>query len=236
MNGLSFIDDEQIIFPSPELALSEPNGLLAIGGSLHPKRLLAAYYDGIFPWFNAEDPILWWSPDPRAVFLPGELKISRSLKKSLKKHPWRVTINHAFADVMAGCAQPRKKQRDTWITQEIQLAYLEMHSQGHAHSVEVWMEDRLVGGLYGLAVGKVFCGESMFHRETDASKLAMMALHEHLLNHDFKLLDAQIMNPHLESLGAREVSRTAFLSLLKRYRDEPVAKSCWLPREMPIGK
>lgn len=236
MNSLSFIDDEHMRFPSPELALSDPNGLLAIGGSLHPKRLLAAYYDGIFPWFNAEDPILWWSPDPRAIFIPGDIYISRSLMKSLRKHPWRITLNHAFADVMAGCAQPRSKQKDTWITQEIQLAYLEMHSQGYAHSLEVWLDDRLVGGLYGMGVGQVFCGESMFHRTTDASKIAMLALHRHLQRSGYKLLDAQIMNPHLHSLGAKEVSRSEFLTLLKRYRDEPVSEHCWLAREVLIGE
>ncbi|WP_372872731.1 leucyl/phenylalanyl-tRNA--protein transferase [Shewanella sp.] len=236
MNGLSFIDDEHMRFPSPELALSDPNGLLAIGGSLHPNRLRAAYYDGIFPWFNAEDPILWWSPDPRAIFVPGEMIVSRSLKKSLRKLPWRITLNQAFADVMAGCAQPRNKQKETWITQEIQLAYLEMHSQGYAHSLEVWLENRLVGGLYGMAVGQVFCGESMFHRETDASKIAMLALHRHLQRSGYQLLDAQVMNPHLGSLGAKEVSRSTFLTLLKLYRDETVDETCWHAREVTIGE
>nr|WP_250885864.1 leucyl/phenylalanyl-tRNA--protein transferase [Shewanella jiangmenensis] len=223
-------------FPSPELALSDPNGLLAIGGSLHPKRLLAAYYDGIFPWFNADDPILWWSPDPRAVFIPGELYISQSLKKSLRKQRWRITLNHAFADVMAGCAQPRSKQQGTWITQEIQLAYLEMHSLGHAHSVEVWLGERLVGGLYGMSVGQVFCGESMFHRETDASKIAMWALHQHLSASGYKLLDAQVMNPHLKSLGALEIPRSTFLGHLKALRDGKVSELCWQPRELSIGQ
>ncbi|QSX39377.1 leucyl/phenylalanyl-tRNA--protein transferase [Shewanella cyperi] len=235
MNSLSFIDDELVQFPSPELALADPNGLLAIGGSLHPNRLLAAYYEGIFPWFNADDPILWWSPDPRAVFIPGELYISKSLKKSLRRHPWRITINQAFSDVMAGCAQPRAKQDGTWITTTIQMAYRELHVQQRAHSVEVWLGERLVGGLYGLAVGQVFCGESMFHRHTDASKIAMLALHQHLSTQGFKLLDAQVMNPHLESLGARSISRTEFLARLKQLRDLEVSPDCWRPREVQLG-
>jgi leucyl/phenylalanyl-tRNA---protein transferase len=232
VNSLSFLNENLTGFPAPEYALADPNGLLAIGGDLHPERLLNAYYQGIFPWFNADDPICWWSPDPRAVFIPGQLKLSRSLAKFIRKQPWKITVNTAFADVMAGCAQPRAKQDGTWITAEIRLAYQELHAQGHAHSVEVWQDDRLIGGLYGLAIGQVFCGESMFHRQTNASKVAMLALDSHLLRHGFKLIDAQVMNPHLASLGARPVRRSDFLSLLRQYREVSINANCWQVKEV----
>ncbi|MBW0297863.1 leucyl/phenylalanyl-tRNA--protein transferase [Shewanella xiamenensis] len=234
MNSLSFLNHEFEAFPSPELALTDPNGLLAIGGDLRPERLLTAYYHGIFPWFNAEDPILWWSPDPRAIFIPGQVNISTSLRKYLKKQPWRYTINHAFTDVMAGCAQPRRKQSGTWITHEIQMAYRELHHNGHAHSIEVWHGERLIGGLYGLAIGQVFCGESMFHRETNASKAAMAVLQQHLIKMNFKLIDAQVMNPHLESLGAKPVKRANFIQLLTQFRDNTVNPAAWIPSEVTL--
>ncbi|MCS6209036.1 leucyl/phenylalanyl-tRNA--protein transferase [Shewanella baltica] len=232
MKSLSFLNHEFEAFPSPELALTDPNGLLAIGGDLRPERLLSAYYNGIFPWFNSDDPILWWSPDPRAVFIPGEVHISTSFRKYLKKQPWRITINHAFTDVMAGCAQPREKQSGTWITQEIQMAYRELHYTGHAHSIEVWEGERLIGGLYGLAIGQVFCGESMFHRKTNASKAAVAALQQHLLKMGFKLIDAQVMNPHLESLGAKAIKRIDFITLLSELRNNPVDPTTWTTKEV----
>ncbi len=232
MNSLSYLDHEFEAFPSPELALTDPNGLLAIGGDLRPERLLTAYYNGIFPWFNSDDPILWWSPDPRAIFIPGQVNISSSLRKYLKKQSWHFTINHAFSDVMAGCAQPRAKQAGTWITQDIQAAYHSLHQQGHAHSIEVWNGRQLIGGLYGLAVGQVFCGESMFHRQTNASKAAMAVLQQHLIQMGFKLIDAQVMNPHLESLGAQPIKRTEFIQLLTQFRDQVVNPAAWLPSEV----
>lgn len=227
MNSLSFLNHELERFPSPEYALSDPNGLLAIGGDLQPARLLAAYYEGIFPWFNADDPILWWSPDPRAVFVPGSVKISRSMRKFLKKQDWQYTINHSFEQVIQGCSKPRNKQDGTWITNDIQSAYLALHEQGHAHSVEVWQDDKLIGGLYGLVIGQVFCGESMFHTQTNASKAAMIVLHQHLLRNGFKLIDAQVMNPHLDTLGAKAIKRVDFLKLLKRFRDKKVNPHTW---------
>lgn len=236
MNSLSFLNDKLTGFPSPEYALAEPNGLLAIGGDLHPDRLLNAYYQGIFPWFNVNDPILWWSPDPRAVFIPGKIHLSTSLRKHVKRHQWKITIDKAFTDVMAGCAQPRAKQDGTWITQEIQLAYCELHRLGHAHSLEVWHGERLIGGLYGIAIGQVFCGESMFHRETNASKVAMMALNQHLFQHGFKLIDAQVMNPHLASLGAKALKRSDFLTLLKEFREGMVDANCWHTPEVIIER
>ncbi|NMH64218.1 leucyl/phenylalanyl-tRNA--protein transferase [Shewanella salipaludis] len=234
MNSLSYLNHELAAFPSPEHALTDPNGLLAIGGDLQPSRLLAAYYEGIFPWFNVNDPILWWSPDPRAIFIPGKIKISTSLRKFLRKQSWRITVNHAFTDVMAGCAQPRKQQDGTWITQEIQLAYRELHMLGHAHSIEVWDNHRLIGGLYGLAIGQVFCGESMFHRQTNASKAAMLALQQHLRRGGFRLIDAQVMNPHLESLGAESLKRDDFLVLLKRFRDAEPHAGVWAQTEVVL--
>ena len=234
MNSLSFLNHELERFPSPEYALSDPNGLLAIGGDLQPARLLAAYYEGIFPWFNADDPILWWSPDPRAVFVPGSIKISRSMRKFLKKQNWKYTINHSFERVIQGCSQPRSKQDGTWITNDIQSAYLALHEQGHAHSVEVWQDDELIGGLYGLVIGQVFSGESMFHTQTNASKAAMITLHQHLLKNGFKLIDAQVMNPHLDTLGAKAIKRIDFLKLLKRFRDKKVNLHTWDATEVQL--
>ncbi|MGS0692047.1 leucyl/phenylalanyl-tRNA--protein transferase [Shewanella sp. 0m-4] len=234
MNSLSYLNHDQQGFPPPEQALSDPNGLLAVGGDLHPERLLTAYYNGIFPWFNLDDPILWWSPDPRAVFVPGNMKISRSLVKYLKKQQWTYTINHHFEAVTAGCAEPRAGQDGTWISTEIQQAYLSLHQQGHAHSLEVWQDKQLIGGLYGLAIGQVFCGESMFHRATNASKAAMIVLQQHLQRCGFKLIDAQVVNPHLDSLGAKSIRRDDFLRLLTHLRDGEVSIDSWSKAEVSI--
>lgn len=231
MNSLSYLN-EHVYFPAPEQALEDPNGLLAIGGDLHPKRLLEAYYNGIFPWFNERDPILWWSPNPRAVFIPQLHFGSRSLRKYIKRTSWRFTINHAFLDVIAACAQPRADQQGTWISAEIQMAYYELHLQGKAHSFEVWDQQRLVGGLYGIPVGKVFCGESMFHRQTNASKAAFAMLNQHLAKLDFALIDAQLVNPHLTNLGAKAISRDEFLAILRQQRDAPVPSASWQKQEV----
>ena len=233
LNSLSYLN-QSIDFPPPELALIDPNGLLAIGGDLRAERLAEAYYQGIFPWFNVNDPILWWSPDPRAVFEPRHPFGSKSLIKFLKKSTWRYTINHAFLDVLAGCAQPRSSQDGTWISAEIQMAYYELHLQGLAHSIEVWDGDDLVGGLYGIPVGSVFCGESMFHRQTNASKAAFAILNQHLVKHDFQLIDAQVMNPHLLSLGAMAIPRSEFLSILHCGRDQTKSASIWIKQEVFI--
>lgn len=234
MNSLSYLNQDQHDFPSPEQALSEPNGLLAVGGDLQPERLLNAYYNGIFPWFNQDDPILWWSPDPRAVFVPGNLKVNRSLLKYLKKKKWTFSINKQFAAVIQGCAAPRAKQDGTWISDDIQQAYLSLHHQGHAHSIEVWEDGALIGGLYGLAIGQVFCGESMFHLRTNASKAAMILLQQHLIRCGFKLIDAQVVNPHLDSLGAKSIKRKDFLTLLHHLRDGNVNPDSWLIAEVTI--
>src|SRR3954466_2478714 len=171
MTQIPWLSPLNNIFPSPTLALQEPNGLLAAGGDLSPERILAAYRQGIFPWFNPDDPILWWSPSPRTVIYPKELHISKSLRKTLRNGTYRVTFDHCFKDVMRACAEPRSYTDGTWISEDIIVGYSELHKRGHAHSVEVWKADELVGGLYGMALGQVFFGESMFSRADDASKV-----------------------------------------------------------------
>ena len=197
-------------FPPVELALRDPNGLLAVGGDLRPKRLLRAYAQGIFPWYSAGQPILWWSPDPRMVLRPTDLKISRSLRKILRKHMFRITLDTAFAEVIGACAEPRGDGQGTWITPEMQHAYLQLHNLGHAHSVEAWQDDLLVGGLYGVALGRMFFGESMFTRTNDASKVAFVHLVRQLARWEFPLIDCQVHTGHLQRFGAEPISRRAF--------------------------
>jgi leucyl/phenylalanyl-tRNA--protein transferase len=198
-------------FPPLERALTDPNGLLAVGGDLSSTRLLEAYRKGIFPWYEEGQPILWWSPDPRAVLFTDKLKISRSLAKSLRNKPYTVTIDQAFAQVISACAEPRESSSGTWITSNMQSAYIKLHQQGHAHSVEVWDDNKqLIGGLYGILLDKVFCGESMFTRQRDMSKIALISLAEWLKNKHIELIDCQLPNPHLTSLGAESISRTNF--------------------------
>lgn len=203
-------------FPSADRALDEPNGLLAIGGDLTPTRLLNAYAHGIFPWFSDDaSPILWWSPDPRAVILPDALKVSRSLRRSLARGEIEVTLDTVFEEVVRGCAAPRDGDRRTWITPAIRNAYRELHRLGYAHSAESWIDGELVGGLYGVSIGRMFFGESMFARATDASKVAIARLAAQLVDWRFELIDCQVMNPHLESLGAVEMPRREFLTRLR---------------------
>jgi leucyl/phenylalanyl-tRNA--protein transferase len=202
-------------FPPVEQALVEPNGLLAAGGDLSPERLLDAYARGIFPWFNDEDPVLWWSPDPRMVLVPGELKISRSLGKRLQKHDYDVRIDSAFETVMRACAAPRAGQDGTWITHDMVAAYTDLYRRGLAHSVETWINGELAGGLYGVGLGRMFFGESMFARARDASKIALAHLACQLDRWQFGLIDCQMQTAHLASLGAREIPRDAFVRELK---------------------
>ena len=211
--------DQSLVFPMPAQALREPDGLLAAGGDLSPQRLLAAYRNGIFPWFSETDPILWWSPDPRCVFYPKAFVPSRSLRRSLRKNPWRISVDQAFAAVIEGCAAPRAYADDTWISADIIAGYGALHEQGHAHSIEVWHDDELVGGLYGVSVGGLFCGESMFSVRTDASKIAFWALMCIAFDADWLVVDAQFENPHLMSLGASMVPRTVYLAHLEQARD-----------------
>jgi leucyl/phenylalanyl-tRNA--protein transferase len=203
------------IFPDVELALDEPDGLLAVGGDLSPARLLAAYSQGIFPWYSDGQPILWWSPNPRAVLYPAQLKISRSLRKRLRKQEYTITLDEDFDGVIQQCAAPRDKQQGTWITLEMQQAYRRLHAQGYAHSVEAWYQGELVGGLYGIALGRVFFGESMFSRRTDASKVAFVHLVRQLMRWDYLLIDCQVSSEHMSSLGAVNIPRHEFTRQLE---------------------
>lgn len=216
---LQWLDAEDLAFPDLASALPSPNGLLAVGGDLRPERLLRAYQAGIFPWFEAGQPILWWSPDPRMVLFPAELHLSRSMQKFLRAHSWRISSDTAFEAVIAACAGARAGSDGTWITPAMAEAYGALHRAGHAHSVEVWEGEQLVGGLYGIAMGKVFFGESMFSRRSNASKLALADLAGKLLVAGYRLIDCQVANPHLASLGAREISRQEFGSLLPAPED-----------------
>ena len=213
-------------FPPVESALSEPNGLLAVGGELSPDWLLAAYRRGIFPWYSEDQPILWWSPDPRLVLIPEKFRISRSLRKTLRQRRFEVRFDTAFRDVLAACAA-REPDVGTWITDEIQQAYLRMHELGYAHSVESWVEGELVGGLYGIALGRAFFGESMFNRKTDASKVALAHLVSHLKQLDFALIDCQMTTSHLISLGAEEMSRKDFCDGLEAWTREGRPPQRW---------
>lgn len=213
-------------FPDP--ARAPADGLLARGGDLTPERLLDAYRHGIFPWFeNDREPVLWWSPDPRAVLVPERLRVSKSLRKRLNSGRFRVTADRAFADVVAGCAAPRAKQRGTWITPRMAGGYQALFELGFAHSVEAWRDDELAGGLYGVSLGRVFYGESMFSREADASKVALAHLARQLVRWEFALIDCQIMNDHLESLGAVFMARRQFLRLLHANNQAPTLRGPW---------
>ncbi|MGB7933717.1 MAG: leucyl/phenylalanyl-tRNA--protein transferase [Gammaproteobacteria bacterium] len=208
-------ENPDITFPDVELALKEPDGLLAIGGDLSTARLLNAYASGIFPWYGPGQPILWWSPDPRLVLRPETLHISRSLQKTLRKRPFRVTLDAAFEAVIDNCAAPRANASGTWITPEMTTAYLELHRQGYAHSVECWQDKRLVGGLYGVSIGRVFFGESMFAHASDASKVALATLARQLSHWGFPVIDCQVHTRHLQSLGAIPLLRKEFITILR---------------------
>ncbi|HYD34150.1 MAG TPA: leucyl/phenylalanyl-tRNA--protein transferase [Methylophilaceae bacterium] len=221
--------DRHDSFPPVEHALTEPNGLLAAGGDLSAERLLQAYRYGIFPWFSKGQPILWWSPNPRMVLFPAELKISRSLAKRLRKTDYEVRYDTAFREVVNACATvPRPGQDGTWITSEMLSAYCELHELGHAHSVETWIDGKLAGGIYGVAIGRMFYGESMFHRVTDASKIALTYLMRHLENNDFGMMDCQMKTLHLASLGGREIPRKEFSSRLAELINSPNAAGKWM--------
>ncbi|MBM2838640.1 MAG: aat [Deltaproteobacteria bacterium] len=204
----------EITFPNPELARKD--GLLAFGGDLSEERLITAYSMGIFPWYNAGSPILWWSPDPRLILLPDELKVSRSLRKVVNKGVFKVTMDTAFEQVIRNCAvAPREGQGGTWITEDMIEAYIRLHRSGYAHSVESWCEGELVGGLYGITLRKVFFGESMFSKVSNASKVAFVTIVERLKEQGFSLIDCQVKTEHLMSLGAKEISRQSFLEMLR---------------------
>ena len=204
-------------FPDVDHAMIQPNGLLAVGGDLSPARLLHAYRRGIFPWFSDAQPILWWAPDPRAVLLPRAIRVSRSLRKTLRREVFQVSFDRAFPQVIRACAAPRGHQNDTWITGPMIDAYCTLHARGFAHSVECWQDGELAGGLYGVAIGKVFFGESMFSRVTDASKVALATL----CGCGYELIDCQLPSDHLKRMGATEIPRREFMELLGYWREAP---------------
>ena len=222
-------------FPPLESALREPNGLLAVGGDLSPRRLLAGYSRGIFPWFSEGDPILWWSPDPRMVLVPNELRVTRSLAKTLRNRSYEVRFDTAFDDVLRGCAAPRDAQGGTWITAEMHTAYLRLHELGYAHSAETWIDGALAGGLYGVAIGRAFFGESMFTNVRDASKIAFVHLARRLEREGFGLVDCQMYTEHLASLGAREIARRDFSRRLKDLVDYAGVPGRWTQAPLMEG-
>ena len=219
------------LFPDVELALTEPDGLLAVGGDLSVERLTSAYQQGIFPWYSEDQPILWWSPDPRMVLEPKDIKISRSLAKTIRKQKFKITFDQSFREVITACSESRlekgKQQGETWILDEMIEAYVNLHEAGYAHSIECWENEKLVGGLYGIALGKVFFGESMFSRVSDASKIAFVTLAKQLEKFDFKLIDCQVYTSHLESLGASMINRKQFISLLEENAKQPFENKKW---------
>ncbi len=215
-------------FPPVDAALDDPNGLLAAGADLSVPRLVDAYRHGIFPWFGPREPVLWWSPDPRMVLVPAELHIARSLRKRLRRRDYVVTADTAFQAVMAGCAEPRDEDGGTWITRPMVRAYTALHGAGFAHSIETWIDGELVAGLYGVAVGRAFFGESMFARVTDGSKIAFVHAVRQLERWGVPLIDCQMSTAHLASLGAREIPRADFVAALARLVDEPPLPRRWV--------
>ena len=229
-------DDPPDAFPEISAALTAPDGLLAAGGDLKPDRLLYAYRRGVFPWFDSGQPILWWSPDPRCVMMPNSFHVARRLRRSIRNSDLTLSFNKAFSTVIEFCAADRVGQEGTWITDEMIEAYSSLHTRGWAHSVEVWRDDELVGGLYGVAIGKAFFGESMFSEATNASKFAMWSLCEVLVRHQFDVLDCQVVSPHLTSLGAILMPRAEFGALLE-HACEPATKFAdWPENWLPVAK
>ncbi|ESP91037.1 MULTISPECIES: leucyl/phenylalanyl-tRNA--protein transferase [Pseudoalteromonas] len=220
------------IFPPCHFALKEPDGLLAIGGCLNTLRLKKAYQQGIFPWFNEREPIMWWSPSERGILALEDFHIGRTLKKAKNRLNPRVTINHAFEQVISQCRTQRLNEEGTWINKSMLKAYCQAHKEGFAHSVEVWVDNQLVGGLYGIMVSGVFCGESMFHNLPNTSKLAMWALVNWLKKHNAHFIDCQLDNPYLSSMGAKVIPREEFLTKLKEASDYHPASTMWLPQDI----
>jgi leucyl/phenylalanyl-tRNA--protein transferase len=210
-------DDDNAGFPPVSRALAEPDGLLAVGGTLSPRRLITAYEHGVFPWYAEGQPVLWWSPDPRAVLFPAELRVSRSLRKRIRNAGFETRLDTAFAAVIEQCAEPRASGEGTWLTADMIAAYTELHALGLAHSVESWHDGVLVGGLYGVRLGQVFFGESMFSRTADGSKIALVRLIDEARARGIVVIDCQIASPHLESLGSRSIPRTEFIALLAQH-------------------
>ena len=222
-------------FPDVSRALREPDGLLAAGGDLSVERLLAAYRRGIFPWYDSGQPILWWSPDPRCVLWPQDLHVSRRLAQEMRKTQLTVHFNRAFDEVIRACAEPRRHQAGTWITEEMVTAFEQLHAEGWAHSVEIWDREQLVGGLYGLVIGGVFFGESMFSRIANASKMAMVALTRHMLQSGMTLLDCQVVSQHLATLGATTLPRSEFVAVLEQACEPRSKHGDWPAEPLPVA-
>ncbi len=233
------LDDASLAFPAIEGALTEPNGLLALGGDLSSARLLSAYSQGIFPWFSEGDPLMWWSPDPRAIIAIEQLRINRTLAKAIRKAPYIITLNQDFIQVIQLCADAPFRTDETWILDDMQEAYINLHQQGHAHSIEVWQQDadgskQLVGGLYGIAINGFFSGESMFYKQSNASKFALIALGELLKSIKVDFIDCQLLNPFLEDMGAKEVSRDDFIQRQQSAITKTVPMNFWQTRTLTI--
>lgn len=228
-------DDPPQTFPDVSEACTEPDGLLAAGGDLSAERLLYAYQHGIFPWYSEDQVILWWSPDPRCILMPDQFHVSRRLKRELRNCDYQFSFNQEFTDVVAACAAKRSSQDGTWITTDMATAYCDLHTDGWAHSVEIWHQDELIGGLYGIAIGRIFFGESMFSRSKNASKIAMLALNQQLLQHRFRLLDCQVSSQHLLTLGARMIPRPEFQDLLESACNPPAQVIKWPVEREPAA-
>jgi len=235
------LDDNHIGFPPLHRALTDPNGLLALGGDLSPPRLISAYQHGIFPWFNDGDPLMWWSPDPRAIIKTDDLYVNRTLRKAITRTPYRITVNTNFNQVINQCANAPFRDDDTWIVSDMLVAYQQLHQLGYAHSIEVWQDNKasdgtstLVGGLYGVAINGYFSGESMFYRQTNASKFALLALSQLLQTINVTFIDCQLLNPFLADMGATEISRANFVQLKETAITKVVSDNFWQARELFI--
>jgi len=226
---LTLLDSDRAdqAFPSISTALTDPDGLLAVGGCLSTQRIINAYRQGIFPWYSDEDPILWWSPNPRLVVFPDQLHVSKSLQKTQRRQTFQLSFDTAFADVIQACSMPRAQDSGTWLLPEMQAAYIRLYEEGHAHSIEAWFQGKLVGGLYGIAIGQVFFGESMFHTKTDASKIAFVTLVQQLTEWGYQLIDCQVHTDHLASLGAEEMPRSDFAILLRKFLQNKPHATAW---------
>lgn len=234
------LDDISVAFPPIEGALTEPNGLLALGGDLSSERLIAAYSQGIFPWYSDNDPLMWWSPDPRAVIDIAQLRINRTLRKAINKSPFHITLNQDFCQVTKCCANAPFRKDGTWILPEMEAAYLKLHQQGYAHSIEIWHTDQqnnkvLVGGLYGVAINGFFSGESMFYTKSNASKFALIALGQLLESAGINFIDCQLLNPFLKDMGAKEISRDNFIHKQRDVLIKKMPTDFWQPRTLTVS-
>lgn len=232
---LCYLTTEGLDFPDVNQALDDPNGLLALGGDLSPQRIINAYTHGVFPWYSDDQPLMWWSPNPRAIIPIENIKINRTLKKFLNKAPYRVSINMAFEQVIKYCADAPFRKQGTWIVKEMIDAYCELHKLGVAHSIEVWDGEQLIGGLYGVAIKGHFSGESMFYIKPNASKVALITLANLMASQQLSFIDCQLTNPFLESMGCIEISRAEFISLKNGAISTNVDNSLWIPRELTIN-